>query len=353
MLELRHLVALRAVAEEGSFAAAAKTLGFTQSALSQQIAGLETRVGRKLVYRRRGVRAIALTPHGAVLFRHAVRILDRVAAARAALALVAVFVVAAVCGTAAGARPRLVLDQPAGILVQADGSLLVAERGSRDRILRVDPRTGARRVWANGLDDPFGLVRAADASVLVSQNGSIVAFDGAGRRLRTVAQVEASPIALAPDGDVFYANRFGELGRISADGRIRRYDVELSVPHGLGFAPDGSLIISDTGTGRILSLDPASGRTRTIARGLRAPLGLAVEPSGSVLVLEFDTGRLLRVRRNGTRSTVARGLVKPYALARARNGTVYVAQAGDLDRPSGTIRRVTPARRVRAVPGRS
>jgi sugar lactone lactonase YvrE/DNA-binding MarR family transcriptional regulator len=350
MLELRHLVALRAVVEHGSFAAAAKTLGFTQSALSQQIASLETRVGKRLVYRRRGVRAIALTPHGAVLFRHAVRILDRVASARAALALLAVIVAAAVCGAAVGALPRIVLDQPAGILVQRDGSLLVAERGSRDRVLRIDPRTGGRRVWAKGLDDPFGIVRTPDGSILVSQNGSIVAFDGRGRRRRTVAQVEASPIAVSAGGDVFYANRFGELGRIDGDGRIRRYDVELSVPHGLGFAPEGSLIISDTGTGRILSLDPENGRVRTIARGLRAPLGLVVEPSGSVLVLEFDTGRLLRVRRNGTKSTVAKGLVKPYSLARSRNGTVYVAEAGDLDRPSGRIRRIAPSGASRAVP---
>jgi DNA-binding transcriptional LysR family regulator len=350
MLELRHLVALRAVAEHGSFAAAAKTLGFTQSALSQQIAVLETRVGTRLVYRRRGVRAIALTPHGAVLVRHAVRILDRVAAARAALALLTAIAVAVVCGAAAGARPRLVLDQPAGILVQADGSLLVAERGSRDRILRVDPRTGGRRVWAKGLEDPFGIVRAPDGSIIVSQNGSILAFDGRGRRLRTVAEVEASPLAVAANGDLFYANRFGELGRIGADGRVRRYDVELSIPHGLGVAPDGSLIVSDTGNRRIFALDSQTGRVRVIARGLGAPLGLVVEPSGSILVLEYDTGRLLRVRRNGTRSTVAKGLVKPYALARARNGAVYVVEAGDLDRPSGRIRRVVPGGAISGVP---
>jgi DNA-binding MarR family transcriptional regulator len=40
-LELRHLFALSALAREGTFAQAAQALGYSQSALSQQIATLE------------------------------------------------------------------------------------------------------------------------------------------------------------------------------------------------------------------------------------------------------------------------------------------------------------------------
>ncbi len=43
-----------------------------------------------------------------------------------------------------------------------DGTLLVAERGSRDRIVRVDPATGTVQPFATGLSDPWGLTRAPD-----------------------------------------------------------------------------------------------------------------------------------------------------------------------------------------------
>ena len=47
-VEIRHLAALRAVAEEGTFGAAALKLGYAQSAISQQVAALERHVGRRL-----------------------------------------------------------------------------------------------------------------------------------------------------------------------------------------------------------------------------------------------------------------------------------------------------------------
>jgi DNA-binding transcriptional LysR family regulator len=82
-LDLRHLIALKAIADERSFGKAAERLGYTQSAISQQIATLERIVGLRLIERPGGPRPISLTEAGRVLLRHADAIQARLLAAKA------------------------------------------------------------------------------------------------------------------------------------------------------------------------------------------------------------------------------------------------------------------------------
>jgi DNA-binding transcriptional LysR family regulator len=88
-IELRHFLALEAVAHEGSFGRAAASLGYTQSAVSQQIAALERIVGHRLVERPGGPRPVSLTEAGRLLLTHADAIAARVAAAQADLTALA------------------------------------------------------------------------------------------------------------------------------------------------------------------------------------------------------------------------------------------------------------------------
>jgi DNA-binding transcriptional LysR family regulator len=75
---------LREVAQTGSFSAAAASLGYTQSAVSRQVAGLEAAAGRRLF--ERGRHGVALTPAGSRLLTSAVRALDELDSARRELA---------------------------------------------------------------------------------------------------------------------------------------------------------------------------------------------------------------------------------------------------------------------------
>src|SRR5262249_28464346 len=84
-IELRHFLALEAVAREGAFGKAAASLGYTQSAVSQQIATLERIVGQRLIERPGGPKPVSLTEAGRLLLTHAGAIAARVAAAQADL----------------------------------------------------------------------------------------------------------------------------------------------------------------------------------------------------------------------------------------------------------------------------
>jgi DNA-binding transcriptional LysR family regulator len=74
-----------AAAEEGSISAAARRLGVSPSAVSQQLTGLEAALGATLLDR--SGRPIQVTPAGAMFRRHAQTILNAASEARAELAM--------------------------------------------------------------------------------------------------------------------------------------------------------------------------------------------------------------------------------------------------------------------------
>ena len=69
-LQVRSLLALIAVAEEGSFIAAATRLGYSRSTISHQIAQLEAAIGGSLLVRGSGYRSVTLTPAGRIVVTH-------------------------------------------------------------------------------------------------------------------------------------------------------------------------------------------------------------------------------------------------------------------------------------------
>jgi DNA-binding transcriptional LysR family regulator len=79
-MDARMLRTFRETARLGSVTAAARTLGYTQSAVSRQLAVLEATVGARLFDRR--PRGVELTEHGRSFLPHAEALLERLDAAR-------------------------------------------------------------------------------------------------------------------------------------------------------------------------------------------------------------------------------------------------------------------------------
>ncbi|MGW6455863.1 LysR family transcriptional regulator [Streptomyces sp. NPDC055078] len=130
MIEARHLRVLRAVAAAGSFSAAARTLGCTQPAVSQQMKALEASAGTPLLIRTG--REMRLTQAGETLVRHASGILAGLTAAEEEIA--------AIAGLRAG-RVRLV-SFPSGsstLVPVALAALRAAHPGTRVSLVDAEP----------------------------------------------------------------------------------------------------------------------------------------------------------------------------------------------------------------------
>ncbi|MFW6695590.1 LysR substrate-binding domain-containing protein [Streptomyces sp. MAR4 CNX-425] len=130
MFDARHLRVLRAVAAAGSYSAAARELGLTQPAVSQQMKALEQTAATPLLVR--AGRELRLTEAGEALVRHAGGILAGLAAAEDE--------VAALAGLRAG-RVRLV-SFPSGsssIVPGALAAMRAAHPGTRVSLVDAEP----------------------------------------------------------------------------------------------------------------------------------------------------------------------------------------------------------------------
>jgi DNA-binding transcriptional LysR family regulator len=175
--ELRWLFTLAAIGREGSFSRAAEALGYTQSAVSQQVQRLERAVGQRLVDRPGGLRAVRLTPAGELLLGHAEAIVARLDSARADLVALAQGEAGTLrvgCYQSVGVRllPRVVREFQASwprvrvelTETEDDADLLrLVERGELDLSFVVLPMMPGPFGHQELLEDPYVLVVRDDS----------------------------------------------------------------------------------------------------------------------------------------------------------------------------------------------
>lgn len=133
-MELRHLDTLRAIAEEGSFTAAAESRNTVQSNVSEQVRQLEQELGVQLV-RRGGRKGAALTECGEIVVERARRIGLELDALRADLSMLQELQTGdATFGVVGTASRWLVPSLVADLTRRASGVHLRVTEGASERL---------------------------------------------------------------------------------------------------------------------------------------------------------------------------------------------------------------------------
>jgi DNA-binding transcriptional LysR family regulator len=262
-IDLRHLAALEAVARTRSFGGAARELGYTQSAVSQQIAQLERIVGQKLFDRPGGPRRVEPTEAGLLLLGHADAIVAQLDAARADMAALA---------EGAAGTLRVGIYQSVGahllpVLVRrfraqwpllavrvleeaAPGELLrLIEHGELDLTFADLPVPEGPFEWTELLQDPYVL--------LVSARSELAKLDSA-PSLREVAKLPLIGRRTTDEPERFLAGRVPELNvifRTDDNGTLGAL-----VAEDLGVAIEPRLVV-----------DPRDRRVKMLPFGSRIP----------------------------------------------------------------------------------
>lgn len=190
---------------------------------------------------------------------------------------------------AGGGTPALVardLDVPEGIAVLPSGMLLVAEQG-KNRILRVDPATGAAVPWMS-LSNPtdlFGVdgIALAGAELLIpdSPMGTLLQQDGAAGgpsgEARPLAVGMRRPTGAAEVGGTIYvADETGDaLYAVPGGGGALRPVAALPEPDDVSAGPGGTLLVTCLGDGTVRQVNAATGAEGIVLSGLGSPQGLA------------------------------------------------------------------------------
>lgn len=182
--EIRHLMALDAVDQERSFVRAAEHLGYTQSAVSQQIAALEKAVGAKLFERPGGPKPVETTPLGEIVVEHARQVLAQIDAVDEAVRHYRAGVVGTLSvGTFQSVSVRMLptilrrfrteRPQVEVKLFETDHQEELEERlgdGRLDLAFLVEPFEAAGFDWKELCEDPFVAVSPLDEPLVPSND---------------------------------------------------------------------------------------------------------------------------------------------------------------------------------------
>ncbi|MCK1367780.1 hypothetical protein [Bradyrhizobium sp. 62] len=148
----------------------------------------------------------------------------------------------------------------------------------------IDGKTGATRDMLHGFKAPHDAIVLADGSILVAELGtkSLVRVSGEHGKDRTamIGGLEG-PVGLVAGsrGAVYVTEAFsGVVSMIESGGEKTVITKDLKGPEGIALSPDGKLIVAEVGAKRLIEIAPESGTVTEIAANL--PIGLIGAPGG-------------------------------------------------------------------------
>ncbi|MDN4474417.1 LysR family transcriptional regulator [Demequina sp. SYSU T00192] len=273
MLDLVRLVALRELALRGTIAAAADALGYTASAVSQQLATLEREAGVPLTIR--SGRRVILTPAGERLVARTHELLDTMELAEAELS--------AGSGRVTG-TVRLAVFQSAALTIVTGALLRLREShpGIRVKVTQTEPEEAFADTWAREYDlvvaeeyphhsAPHypGVVRRP-----LVRDELLLAVGGEWAGASSVAELADAAWVMEPAGTAtrHFAEQTCRVAGFEPDVRFESSDLQAHVQlvqKGLAVAILPGLMVSYAGIdARVLPL--AGGPRRTVFTAMRA-----------------------------------------------------------------------------------
>lgn len=208
----------------------------------------------------------------------------------------------------------------------------------------VNPADGSiRPVVASRLSVPSGLAVAPedeDERLYVADVYALRRVGGRDGTMTQTTRVLSTPMTFPMHvslGEAHVVLSSAYLGNVQvldrASGEVLRTIPNTNGVQGALELPDGTLLLAEAATGRLVRVDTAEPAGVTVlTEGLEGPVGLVAETGAQepgVYVTEVRSGRVSRVRlRDGARSTVAEGLQAPEGIALHPDGGLIVAEVG-------------------------
>src|ERR1700737_4450178 len=194
------------------------------------------------------------------------------------------------------------LSAPEGIVVQADGRMLVGEQG-RNRLVAIDPQTHGvsegrafpNRKGREGIDGIGPVMPNGDVIVPDSPNGVVWRVTADGKTATQIASGMVRPVGAAGDatGRIFVADEGGALWGLDP---ARRRFATLPTPDDVLVGRGGHIFVNTLGDNAIHELD-GQGHQVSVITGIQQPQGIALDYADNLYYTEFNTGRIDRVIR--------------------------------------------------------